>query len=106
MVHVGEGAPHLAIGGEVLLEPSSSGGNPDHSGLSSQLLLRATTCQDPTRRSSSPLGVARGLPEVLEVASGPLGVVLVVAGDWPGALLEPPPRRPVAFLEVRHEPLG
>jgi hypothetical protein len=47
------------------------------------------------------LGVARGLPEVLEVASGPFGVVLVVAGDGLGAPLEAPPRRLVASLEVR-----
>src|ERR687898_360814 len=46
------------------------------------------------------LGVACGLTEVLEVASCPFGVVLVVAGDRLGALLEAPPRRPVAFLEV------
>src|ERR671911_1715817 len=49
----------------------------------------------------APLGVACGLTEVLEVASCPFGVVLVVAGDRLGAPLEPPPRRLVAFLEVR-----
>jgi hypothetical protein len=54
----------------------------------------------------TPLGVTCGLTEVLEVASGPLGEVLVVAGDRLGALLEPPPRRPVAFLEVRRRASG
>ncbi len=54
----------------------------------------------------APFGVACGLTEVLEVASGPFGVVLVVAGDRPGAPLEPPSRRPVAFLEVRRRASG
>src|SRR5215208_3949018 len=47
------------------------------------------------------LGVACGLTEVLEVASRPFGVILVVAGDRLGAPLEPPARRTAAFLEVR-----
>src|SRR5919107_5445130 len=54
----------------------------------------------------APLGVAYGLTEVLEVASCPFGVVLVVAGYRLGASLEPPPRRPVAFLEVRRRASG
>ena len=54
----------------------------------------------------TPLGVACGLTEVLEVASGPFCVVLVVAGNRLGALLEAPPRRPVAFLEVRRRASG
>src|SRR5918998_3906035 len=54
----------------------------------------------------APLGVACGLTEVLEVASCPFGVVLVVAGDRLGAPLEPPPRRTVAFLEVRRRASG
>ncbi len=51
-------------------------------------------------------GVACGFTEVLEVASGPFGVVLVVAGDGLGALLELSPSRPVAFLEVRRRASG
>jgi hypothetical protein len=54
----------------------------------------------------APLGIACGLTEVLEVGSGPFGVVLVVAGDRLGALLEAPPRRSVAFLEVRLRACG
>ena len=54
----------------------------------------------------APLGVACGLTEVLEVASCPFGVVLVVAGDRLGALLEAPPRGLVAFLEVRRRAPG
>jgi hypothetical protein len=52
------------------------------------------------------LGVACGLTEVFEVASDPFSVVLVVAGNRLGAPLEPPPRRPVAFLEVRRRASG
>ena len=52
------------------------------------------------------IGVSCSLPEVLEVACCPFGFVLVIAWDGLGALLEAPPRRPVAFLKVRLRALG
>ena len=74
------GAPRPVVGGEVLFEPPRLGRTRAAANLL-ELLLRATTCRTRARRSSSPpRGRLLRLTEVLEVASGPFGEVLVVTG--------------------------
>jgi hypothetical protein len=101
MVHISEGAPRLVIGGEVLLEPPRLGRTRAAANLLAVAVEGHHVPGPELVGVVALLGVACGLTEVLEVASGPFGEVLVVTGDRPGALLEPSPRRPVAFLEVR-----
>jgi hypothetical protein len=101
MVHISEGAPRILVGGEVLLEPPRLGGTRATADLLAVAVEGYHVPGPELVGVVSSLGVACGLTEVLKVASGPFGVVLVVAGDGLGAPLEPSPRRPVAFLEVR-----
>src|SRR5215207_5038972 len=101
MVHISEGAPRLVVGSEVLLEPPRLGGTRATADLLAVAVEGYHVPGPELVGVVSSLGVACGLTEVLKVASGPFGVVLVVAGDGLGAPLEPSPRRLVAFLEVR-----
>src|SRR5918993_2340278 len=106
VVHVSEGAPRLVVGGEVLLEPPRLGRTRAAANLLAVAVEGHHVPGPELVEVVALLGVACGLTEVLEVASGPFGEVLVVTGDRPGALLEPSPRRPVAFLEVRRRASG
>jgi hypothetical protein len=106
MVHISEGAQRIVVGGEVLLEPPLLGGTRPTANLLAVAIEGNHVPGSELVGVVAPFGVACSLTEVLEVASGPFGVVLVVAGDRLGALLEPPPRRPVAFLEVRRRASG
>src|SRR5215207_5750131 len=101
MVHVGQGALPLisGVGGEVLLEPLRLGG----AETAADLCLPAVAVEGDYVPGPqivgvvSLIGVACSLPEVVEVASCPLGFVLVVAGDGFGALLKLSPGRIVAL---------
>jgi len=106
MVHISEGAQRLVVGGEVLLEPPRLGGTRATANLLAVAVEGDYVPGPKVVGVVASLRVACGLTEILEVASGPFGVVLVVAGDGLGASLEPPPRRLVAFLEVRRRALG
>jgi hypothetical protein len=99
MVHVSERAPCLVVGGEVLPELPRLGGTRATANLLA-VTVEGYHVPRPELVGVALLGVACGLTEVLEVASGTFGVVLVVAGDRLGALLEATPRRLVAFLET------
>src|SRR5205807_8008482 len=50
-------------------------------------------------------GIARGRPEVAEVARGARGLILLVAGRGSGARPVPPPRRPVTLREIGGRPV-
>src|SRR5215213_10362843 len=107
-MEVGEGACPPFVGGEILLEPPHLGG----AGAAAHPSLTAVAVEGNDVPPAQVvgvvalIGVSGGLAEVVVVGLGPFSVVLVVAGDGLGALLEAAPRRPVASLEVRRRAPG
>src|SRR5215213_9132612 len=108
MVHVGQGAlPLISCGGEVLLEPLRLGG----AGTAADLSLPAVAVEGDYVPAPQVvgvvalIGVSGSITEVVEVASGPFGFVLVVSRDGLGALLELSPARLVALPEVLGRPI-
>ncbi|HKH37812.1 MAG TPA: hypothetical protein VKA82_11670 [Rubrobacter sp.] len=106
MVHISEGVQRPVVGGQVLLEPPRLGGTRATANLLAVAVEGYHVPGPQLVGVVASLRVACGLTGVLEVASGTFGKVLVVAGDGLGAPLEPPPRRPVAFLEVHRRASG
>src|SRR5215213_7981900 len=89
VVEVGKGTRLLFVGGEVLLEPPTLG----RARTAAEHLTTVAVEGDEVPASQvvgvvTFVGIASCSPEVVEVASGPFGAVLVVAGAGPGAILE------------------
>src|SRR5918995_6309035 len=107
MVEVGKGTRRFVVGGEVLLKPPHLGGARTATDLSlSTVAVEGDYVPGPKVVGVVALiGVSCGLPEVVEVASCPFGVVLVISGAGPGARLELAPGRVIALGKVFGRPL-
>src|SRR3712207_3691351 len=107
MVHVGQRAGFVLVGGEVRLEPPPL----RRGSLTASWHLLAVAVEGDevpgpyVEGVVALLGVSGGLPEVLEVPLGSLRVVVVVAGGGLGAALEAAPGGLVALLEVLGRPV-
>src|SRR5215210_2407065 len=107
MMHVGQGAAPIGVGGEVPFEPPHLGG----AGAAADLSLPAVAVEGDEVPAPQVvgvvalIGVSGGFPEVVEVRLGSFGVVLVVAWGGPRAVLEAAPGGVVALVEVLRRPV-